>query len=114
MTEKLFYRVGVETQEGLWYNRDGKFTGLIHTKFSWCNASNLHMPFEKQLIGYLSVADSLQHLYQWFSKEELLKLQEMDFKIYEYRATDYKFYDLYQHNVINEKTSIINNLIILK
>ena len=112
--EKLFYRVGVETKEGLWYDKEGKFTGLIHTEFKWCNASQLQMPFEEQLVGYLSVADSLEHLYQWFSKQELLKLQELNFNIYEYKALDYKFYDLYKHNVINQESSIINNIILLK
>jgi len=112
--QKLFYRVGTDTKEGLWYDKDGKFTGLIHDKFKWCFASALKMPFEDELVGYLSVADSLEYLYQWFSKEELLKLQELGFNIYEYKATDYKFYDLYKHNVINEKSSIINNIILLK
>lgn len=44
--EKLFYRVGTDTKEGLWYDKDGKFTGLIHDKFKWCFASALQMPFE--------------------------------------------------------------------
>jgi len=35
----------------------------------------------------------------------------MSFNIYEYSADVYKFYDLYQHNVICEKTSKINNKI---
>lgn len=112
--KKLFYRVGVETKEGLWYDKEGKFTGLIHTEFNWCNASKLQMPFDNKLIGYLSVADTLEHLYQWFSKQELLKLQDIGFNIYEYISDDYKFYNLYQHNVINQKTSVINNIILLK
>ena len=111
--KKLFYRVGVETEQGLWYNKSGDFSGLIHTTFNWLNASKLQMPFDLELRGYLSVADSLEHLYQWFSKEEILRLQQEGFFIYEYEATDYKFYGLYQHNVINEKTSKITNKIIL-
>lgn len=113
MQKKLFYRVGVETQQGLWYDKNGDFTGLIHTKFNWCKASQLKMPFDLQLRGYLSVADSLEHLYKWFSREEIIKLQNEGFYIYEYEATDYKFYDLYQHNVINQNTSVITNRIIL-
>lgn len=72
------------------------------------------MPFDNQLVGYLSVADSLEHLYQWFSKQEILRLQECGFNIYEYVSKDYKFYDLYKHNVVNQHSSIINNVIILK
>lgn len=112
--EKLFYRVGTENKQGLWYDCDGKFTGLIHEKFKFCGASELQMPFEKELVGYLSVADSLEHLYSWFTKHEILKLQELGFSILEYKASNYKFYDLYKHNVINQQTSSINNIILLK
>lgn len=110
---KLFYRIG-DKEQGLWYHPNGEFTGMVHQVFNWCRASILEMPFDEQLVGYLSVADSLEHLYQWFSKEELIKLQTFGFQIYEYAATDYKFYDRYQHNVINQKTSVINNIILLK
>jgi hypothetical protein len=111
---KLFYRVGTENSQGLWYNNEGVFTGLIHKEFQWCKASQLLMPFETELVGYISVADSLEHLYQWFSKEELIKLQSLGFYILEYSATDFKFYELYKHNVISKKTSIVNNKLIIK
>lgn len=88
---RLFYRVGVETEQGLWYNKNGEFTGLIHNDFKWLKASNLQMPFDLELRGYLSVADSLEHLYQWFSREEIIALQKQGFFIYEYEATDYKW-----------------------
>ena len=112
--DKLFYRIGTENFQGLWYDNGGVFTGLIHKEFSFCNASQLQMPFEKELIGYISVADSLEHLYSWFNKVEIVKLQELGFSILEYLATDYKFYDLYKHNVINQNTSILHNKLIIK
>ncbi len=112
---KLFYRIGVESGQGLWYNNKGEFTGNIHTnEFSWLKASQLKMPFEEQLVNYLSVADSLEHLYQWFDREEIIRLQQIGFYVYEYQSNDYKFYDLYKHNVINANTSIITNRITLK
>jgi hypothetical protein len=107
---KFFYRVATDSTEGLWYNKEGVHTGLIHTEFNWLNASSLLMPFETELVGYLSVADSLEHLYFWFSRPEILRLQEVGFFIYEYIAEDYKFYDLYKHNVINQN-SILHNKI---
>jgi len=107
---KFFYRVGTESTEGLWYNKEGKHTGLIHREFNWLSASSLIMPYEPELVGYISVADSLEHLYSWFTKSEILKLQEVGFSIYEYIAEDYKFYDLYKHNVINQN-SILHNKI---
>jgi hypothetical protein len=107
---KFFYRVGTDSTEGLWYNKEGVHTGLIHTEFNWLSASSLIMPFELELIGYISVADSLEHLYNWFTRDEILKLQENGFSISEYIADDYKFYDLYKHNVIN-KNSVLHNKI---
>ena len=107
---KFFYRVGTDSTEGLWYNKEGVHTGLIHREFSWLGASSLVMPYETDLVGYLSVAYSLEHLYFWFTRDEILKLQEVGFFIYEYIAEDYKFYDLYKHNVINQN-SILHNKI---
>ena len=63
MNSKLFYRIGSDIDEGLWYDNNGKFTGLIYTKYNWCSASQLEMPFDDKIIGYISVADSLEHLY---------------------------------------------------
>ena len=111
--KKLFYRIGIDTEEGLWYTKKGEFTGLIHRDFKQLKASSLEIPFDTELVGYLSVADSLEHLYQWFTREEIIALQAFNFFIYEYEATDYKFYEPYKHNVINEKTSVITNKIIL-
>lgn len=106
---RKFYRVGTEKQEGLWYDKKGNFTGLIHNKFNFCLNSKLEMPFDKELIGWLSVADSLDHLYQWFTREDILKLQEEGFCILEYESINFKFYEPFKHNVIDQKTSIITN-----
>lgn len=75
--KKLFYRIGIDTEEGLWYTKKGEFTGLIHRDFKWLKASSLEMPFDTELVGYLSVADSLEHLYQWFTREEIIALQAL-------------------------------------
>ena len=111
--KEYFYRVGILRNDntGLWYNQKGEFTGLIHEKYDWLGASKLQMPFDTEIVGYLSVADSMKHLYQWFTKDEILRLQLDGYAIFEYVADDFKFCDLYQHNVINQKTSTINNII---
>lgn len=111
---KLYYRIGSENNQGLWYNPQGQFTGLIHTEFNFCQASNLQMPFDPDIVGFISVADSLEHLYQWFSKEEIIKLQQLGFSILEYSADVVKFYEPYQHNVICEKTSVLNNKLLIR
>ena len=107
---KFFYRIGTDSTEGLWYNKEGVHTGLIHTEFKWLGASSLQMPYEPELVGYISVADSLEHLYSWFTRNEILRLQDVGFSILEYIADDFKFYDLYKHNVIS-KNSILHNKI---
>lgn len=111
--EKHFYRIGHSSQ-GLWYTKDGTFTGDIHTeKYNWLNASGLKMPFDELLVGFISVADSLEHLYQWFSTDEIKRLQKEGFFIEEWISSDYKFYNPYQHNVINQQTSVLNKKLII-
>jgi hypothetical protein len=110
---KLFYRIGNQST-GLWYNQSGEFTGNIHKdELNWLQAAHLTMPFSEELVNYISVADSLEHLYQWFTKQEIRILQTKGFFIEEWIAEDFKFYDLYKHNVINQKTSILNNKLII-
>jgi hypothetical protein len=60
---KTFYRVcNPKTEQGLWYDFKGKFTGLIHDEFNFCSNSSLAMPFDEELIGWLSATDSLDEL----------------------------------------------------
>lgn len=106
---KLFYRIGNPNGVGLWYDKDGNFTGLIHTEYRFLTNSSLEMPFDWELVGYLSVADSLEHLYQWFTREDIIELQNYGFCILEYSAVDWKMYEPFQHNVINQHTSILTN-----
>ncbi len=39
---ETFFRVSHEnTEQGLWYDFDGHFTGLIHSRFSFCQNHEL-------------------------------------------------------------------------
>jgi len=111
---KRFYRVSnFETQQGLWYNFNGDFTGLIHDKFSFCQNNELKMDFDETLIGYLSATPDLDELYKWFPIDDITKLQEHGYYIHEFETDDYKFYDRFQHFVINqEKSTIIRKIVI--
>ena len=101
-----FYRVcNTDTQQGLWYCFKGLFTGLIHKKLNFCINSKLEMDFDNELIGWLSATDSLENLYQWFTKEDILKLQEHGWFIHVYESNDYKFYERFQHLIINQDKS---------
>lgn len=69
---KVFYRVcNHDTNQGLWYDYEGNFTGLIHDKFSWCQNSDLKMDYDSELCGYLSAVTSITDLFKWFSKEDI-------------------------------------------
>lgn len=109
---KIFYRVcNPDTQQGLWYHFNGGFTGLIHNEFNFCKNNELEMDFDKELVGWLSATDSLESLYNWFTKEDIIKLQKHGWFIYEYEVENYKFYDKFQHYIIEQSSSKIKNKI---
>lgn len=48
---QTFYRVcNNQSKQGLWYNFDGTFTGLIHDEFSFCQNATLRMDFDPELV----------------------------------------------------------------
>lgn len=103
---KTFYRVCNEnTGQGLWYGYEGDFTGLIHDEFSFCKNKDLEMDFDSELVGWLSATDNLEDLFKWFTKTDISNLEECGWYIYKYEALDYKFYNKFQHYVINQETS---------
>jgi len=106
--EKLFYRVcNSVTEQGLWYNPRGTFAGLIHNMFDFCKNKDLKMDFDPELIGWLSATDSLSELFGWFPIEDIKKLQKFGWHLHVYNAKDYRFYDRFQHFVINQNTSTL-------
>lgn len=102
---KTFYRVcNNESQEGLWYKKNGEFSGLIHNKFDFCTNTKLPMPYDPNIIGWLSTTDKLETLFLWFTKDDIKKLEEFGYGIAVYEARDYKIYN--NHWVINQESSI--------
>jgi len=111
---KHFYRVcNPGSQQGLWYDYEGKFIGLIHDEFSFCSNSELEMPYDNELIGWLSATDSLESLWNWFTEEDIKQLQNHGWYIHKYEVSAYKFYDKFQHYVICQNTSKVVDKIIL-
>lgn len=108
-SKKTFFRIGTEDKEGLWYNNKGEHTGRIHSEFSFCNASKMEMPLDEKLVGFLSAAESMKDLFKWFTKEEIIKLQEKGFHVYEYESSDYKYYFNFKHYVFLEETATLKN-----
>ena len=101
---KTFYRIAnTDSKQGLWYDYDGNFTGLIHDKFSFCKNSKLQMPYDKEVVGWLSATDTLADLFNWFSVDDILALEEYGYFITVYKAHEYKIHN--NHFVINQLTS---------
>jgi len=104
-TPKIFYRIGnLETEQGLWYDFEGNFTGLIHNEFDFCKNSDLPMPYSEEVVGWLSATDKLNDLFLWFPKEDIAKLEEHGYSIGVYEATEYKVHE--NHWVIKQDSSI--------
>jgi hypothetical protein len=104
MESKIFYRVAnFETNQGLWYDFEGNFTGLIHSDYDFCLNKNLPMPFDKDIVGWLSATDDLESLWMWFPKEDIKRLEEYGYYLSVYEATDYKFHN--NHWIIKQSTS---------
>ncbi len=106
MSSKQFFRLGDnKTKQGLWYDYEGYFTGLIHDKFSFCMNSQLEMDFDEELVGYLSAVDNLEDLYKWFSVKDIKDLQTKGYSIHVYETEDYKWYEKFSHWVISQENS---------
>lgn len=110
---KLYYRVSnKETKQGLWYDSKGKFTGLIHGEFNFCENNNLLMPFDPELAGWLSATDSLDDLFNWFPRKDIERLQNYGWFITTYEAVRVKQYK--NHLVICQETSVIKEHLYLE
>lgn len=112
---KKFYRVcNSGTYRGLWYNYDGTFSGIIHDDFNFCTNSDLKMDFDPKLVGWLSSADTLENIWEWFPREDVLELQKRGWYIHEFEASQYRFYDRFKHYIIKQDSSKIIRKIIIE
>lgn len=104
LNPKIFYRIANNTtQQGLWYDFKGNFTGLIHTEFNFCMNNQLPMPFDSEIVGWLSATENLEDLFNWFSENDINQLEKFGYNITLYEATDYKFYN--NHWIIKQDSS---------
>lgn len=111
---KIWYRVNnINSQQGLWYTFNGEFTGLTHNEYSFCSNSQLKMDFDPELVGYISAVETLEDLFKWFTKEDILKLQEHGYRIHAYECNQFKFYDRFQHPVINQETAKLKAMYVI-
>lgn len=114
MEKKLFYRVSnTETNQGLWYSYEGVHTGLIHKKFSFCKSKDLPMPFNEEAVGYLSTTDSIDDLWNWFPREDILRLQDNRYFLHIYESSDYKVY-MNHYLIKQDSCKIIGRILLYK
>ena len=112
MKSKEFYRVcHKETLQGLWYLPNGNFSGLIHNRLSFCANNELKMDFDPELVGWLSVVEKLDHLWTWFRKEDVKKLQRHGWFIHSFISSEYKFYERFQHLIIKQSECRVKRII---
>jgi len=101
-----FYRVAHDiTGQGLWYKSTGEFTGLIHGQLNFCANKELQMPFDENVVGYLSATKTIDELLLWFPVKDIERLEDFGFFITEYTATDYKEYR--NHWLIKQSDSVV-------
>jgi hypothetical protein len=112
--KRTFYRLcHKDTLQGLWYDYQGQFTGLIHNDFNFCANNELEMDFDPEIVGWLSATENLEQLFQWFTKDDIQKLQDHGWFIHEFEAEDYKVYDRFKHIIIKQDTSVVLNIMSL-
>ena len=102
-TEKFYRVANTETNQGLWYDMSGNFTGLIHGKFNFCSNNSLEMPFDKSIVGWISATETLEELFMWFTINDILMLEKFGYKICEYETESYKIH--LNHKVIEQSKS---------
>ncbi len=98
--------------EGLWYNDNGEFTGLINTKYTFCKANSVLMPFREELKNTKSIVTSLEELFNWFPKEDIIKLYEFGYTldVYEINFCDINFNSEFNHFFISSEFKPIYSL----
>lgn len=101
--EKTFFRVGKEDCSGLWYDQQGEFHGLIH-KLDLSN-KDLQMPYDKEIVGWLSASDSMEDMLKWFNHDDIKLIEPLGYKVLEYKTRSYKMHG--GHFVINQKESLL-------
>jgi hypothetical protein len=109
---KTFYRVcNPTTEQGLWYDFKGNFTGLIHNEFNFCKNTDLKMDYDPELVKWLSATESIDDLFQWFTFQDILNLQDRGWYVHEYETENFKFYNRFKHFTICQTTSILKRKI---
>lgn len=90
---QTLYRVAnKQTEEGLWYQKDGTYSGLI-TRVEGALCQHVPMAFDPSIRGFLSACDNTSDMSNWFSLVDLKNLYSRGYRLYRLGVTGYN-----QHN----------------
>lgn len=104
--EKLFFRVHHPDNLGLWYNAQGEFIKEISKHAIGC--ADLEMdPNPDCAGGYLSCTESLDTLFDWFTKEEIQRLEEAGYRTCVFKSNDFKFHEKYKHFLFKQEGALL-------
>lgn len=106
MIEKIFFRVHHPKGKGLWYNNNAEFTKEIGKLELGC--ADLETDQNEECAGgFLSCTDSMDSLFDWFGREELLKLKDNGYDICIFKSAEHKFHEKYKHFLFKEEGSLL-------
>jgi len=101
------YRVGRRLgQDGLWYDKEGRETGLIH-KLTEGNAGALpmdpHPIFNSDGYKWISTTDTVEMLPHWFSENDMRELLDQDYEVFKIEVSGYRRFnfEVYSHEVFS-------------
>lgn len=99
------YRVGrADNAQGLWYDGQGAYTGLIHNLKDGA-AGALPMGFDPIFRAegrrWISVTESLETLKRWFSEQDMRELLPQGYVVQEIDAVEHRryFFEGFNHEV---------------
>jgi len=91
----IVYRIEhKDTENGMWYNKDGSYNGLIH-ELSNAQAKDFPMDYDEKysLKNLISGVKDFNQLLEWFSRRDIEELMERGYQIYKFIAKEYEVED---------------------
>lgn len=90
----ILYRIqNKETKDGMWYNSDGTYNGIIKELSDGLSA-DAPMPEDqyrnKNNKQWISSVPLLNYLFEWFSMKDIIELKERGYGLYEIKCSDYR------------------------
>lgn len=87
---KIYRVTSTDKDCSFWYDENGQ-PSEVFKEYGWLTASKLPMPFDQNMVGWLSGTFTMEQLYGWFSKEELIELcKDGKYCLHEYETNEWR------------------------